>query len=68
MCDSFQQKDKEIFARGHEQWQVMVRKTRKHLFLENWIEDTRDKMWVITDEGRRAATPNKGAQDFETPD
>ena len=42
-------------GRGGERWRVMVRRARKHLVAEGWIEDGRGPVWRITDTGRRAA-------------
>jgi len=42
-------------ARGTERWQIMVRRSRKSLAAEGWIEDRSGPVWRITDAGRRAA-------------
>lgn len=55
MKGKFQAKDNETLSRGRERWRVMVRRARKHLVQEGWLEDTRGKMWIITETGRRAA-------------
>jgi len=47
--------DRERMARGQERWQVMIRRARKHLVTEGWIEADTGKVWRITDAGRRAA-------------
>jgi len=55
MKGMFQTKDFETLSRGRERWRVMVRRTRKHLIQEGWLEDTKGKMWKITESGRKAA-------------
>lgn len=47
-------------ARGRERWRVMVRRARKPLIAEGWIEDGSGKLWRITDAGRRAAEQPSG--------
>ena len=39
MADCFQAADEETMARGQTRWQVMIRRARKHLVEEGWIED-----------------------------
>jgi hypothetical protein len=51
----FQTKDYETLSRERERWRVMIRRTRRHLIQEGWLEDTKGKMWIITEAGRRAA-------------
>jgi hypothetical protein len=55
MKDTFQAKDNEMLSRGRERWRVMVRRARKHLVQEGWLEDTKGKMWIVTEAGRHAA-------------
>jgi hypothetical protein len=55
MAASLQPGDREAMARGSERWQVMVRRSRKALVAEGWIEDQTGPVWRITDAGRRAA-------------
>jgi hypothetical protein len=55
MKGKFQANDNEMLSRGRERWRVMVRRARKHLVQEGWLEDTRGKAWIITEAGRRAA-------------
>ena len=38
-----------------ERWKVMIRRTRKPLIAEGWIDDVPGTTWRITDLGRRAA-------------
>src|SRR5439155_18851781 len=42
-------------GRSGERWRVMVRRARKHLAAEGWIENGRGPVWRITETGRRAA-------------
>lgn len=55
MSAMLQPGDREPLGRGSERWQVMIRRARKHLVHEGWIEDRSGKTWRITDAGRRAA-------------
>ncbi len=55
MGATLQPGDREPLGRGTERWQVMIRRARKHLAHEGWIEDRSGKAWRITDAGRRAA-------------
>jgi hypothetical protein len=57
--------DREPLGRGTVRWQVMIRRARKHLSAEGWIEGKPGGAWRITDAGRRAAAkpispPDKG--------
>jgi len=47
--------DRATTRRGAERWRVMVRRARRHLASEGWIENGRGPIWRITDAGRRAA-------------
>jgi len=47
--------DRAPVGRGGERWRVMVRRARKHLAAEGWIENGRGPVWRITEAGRRAA-------------
>jgi hypothetical protein len=55
MAESLQAGDREVMARGSERWQIMVRRSRKALVAEGWIENLTGPVWRITDPGRRAA-------------
>jgi len=55
MAASLQPGDHEAMAGGAERWQMMVRRSRKSLVAEGWIEDQDGPVWRITDAGRRAA-------------
>jgi Mrr N-terminal domain len=55
MAESLQAGDRVAMARGSERWQIMVRRSRKALVAEGWIEDQSGPVWRITDAGRRAA-------------
>ena len=56
MREALQPADRESMARGHQRWQVMIRRARKHLSAEGWIEAGLSPVWRITDAGRRAAS------------
>lgn len=47
--------DKVSMARGRERWKVMVRRARKPLISEGWIENAHGAVWKVTEAGRRAA-------------
>jgi hypothetical protein len=55
MGGALQAGDRATRANGRERWRAMVRKARKPLLTEGWIEDGTGKVWKITDKGRRAA-------------
>jgi len=43
-------------ALGMERWRIMIKRARRHLVAEEWIEDRKGATWKITDSGRRAST------------
>lgn len=45
---------------GRERWKVMIRRARKPLRVEGWIEDGVSTKWRVTEEGRKTA--NRTAQ------
>jgi len=47
--------DVRTMARGRPRWKMMIRRARKHLVHEGFIEDATGKVWRITPAGRRAA-------------
>lgn len=55
MSARLQPEDREPLGRGSHRWQVMIRRARKHLADEGWIESGPSATWRITDAGRRAA-------------
>lgn len=55
MGASLQAGDRLTTVRGAERWQVMIRRARKPLIAEGWIEIGTGKIWRITPGGRRAA-------------
>ena len=55
MKRTFQAKDFEMLSGDKERWRIMVRRTRRCLTQEGWLEDSKGKMWIITEAGRRAA-------------
>lgn len=52
---TFQPGDRAGTARGRERWRLMIRKARRSLVSEGWIEGGVGPMWKITDAGRKAA-------------
>ena len=46
--------DLELNARGKARWKLMVRRARKPMIKEKFIEDGGGKNWIMTDAGRRA--------------
>ena len=55
MSASLQAADRDIMAGSRERWRVMVKRARRPLIAEGWIEDRAGSAWRITDAGRRAA-------------
>ena len=53
--------DRVDMAHGRQRWQVMIRRSRKHLVAEGWIQDASGRLWRITEAGRRAAEKPIGA-------
>jgi hypothetical protein len=47
--------DQRPLSSGRERWRVMVRRARKPLIGEGWIEPKSGKVWRITEAGRKAA-------------
>jgi hypothetical protein len=65
LSGSLQPGDRVILAGGRERWRVMVRRSRKALVAEGWIEEGPGPLWRITDAGRRAAeTPITESRDI----
>ena len=54
--DTVQPGDDEPLARGQARWQVMIRRARKPMVAEGWLEPGVGPTWRITDSGRRSAT------------
>jgi hypothetical protein len=46
--------DRRPMAGGRQRWQVMIRRARKPLKSEGWIEKS-GRLWVVTDAGRKVA-------------
>jgi len=42
-------------SHGIEKWRIMIKRARRHLAAEGWIEDRKGATWKLTDSGRRAA-------------
>ena len=40
---------------NRERWQVMIRRARKHMVKEGWLESRSSKLWEITAAGRQVA-------------
>lgn len=55
MAPSLQPGDRAAASRGRQRWQVMLRRARKLLTAEGWIEDAGGKLWRVTEAGRKAA-------------
>jgi hypothetical protein len=55
MADRLTAAEREPMSAGRERWQVMIRRARKHLAAEGWIEPGTSAEWRITADGRRAA-------------
>ena len=53
--EMLQPSDRVEMSHGRQRWQVMIRRARKHLVTEGWIEDGSGRIWRITESGRRAA-------------
>jgi hypothetical protein len=47
--------DSEPMARGLARWQLMIRRARKHMIAEKWIDGKAVVGWKITEAGRKAA-------------
>ncbi len=60
MSATLQSSDRDAMARGRERWRVMVRRARRHLVAEGWIEGRAGPAWRITDTGRQAAEKQIG--------
>ena len=53
--DFLQEADRSQMSGSRDRWKVMIRRARKPLRAEGWIEDEKSKKWRVTDEGRKAA-------------
>jgi hypothetical protein len=47
--------DRRLMSGGRERWKVMIRRARKPLKTEGWIQEGAGNTWKITAAGRRAA-------------
>lgn len=47
--------DRLLMSGGRQRWKVMIRRARKPLRAEGWIQESPGKAWKITAAGRRAA-------------
>ena len=54
MRDTLQPSDHDPMARGQVRWQVMIRRARKHLVSEGWLDKGRGSLWTTSDAGRQA--------------
>jgi hypothetical protein len=52
---TFQPGDRAGMARGRERWRLMIRKARRSLVSEGWVEGGVGPIWKITDAGRKTA-------------
>jgi hypothetical protein len=57
----FKEGDLRPDAKGTVRWQVMVRRARRAMVQEGWIEAKPSNRWHLTEEGKRAATGNKAS-------
>ena len=55
MRGRFNERDMDIMQRGQYRWQLKIRRSRKHLIEEGWLEDNSHTRWIITESGRQAA-------------
>lgn len=55
MKQQFQPGDLDPMSHGRSRWQVMIRRTHRHLVKEGWLESRVGKTWKITTAGRQAA-------------
>ncbi len=46
-------------GKGRPHWQVMVKRARRPMVKEGWIEAKPSNRWLLTEEGQRAAISNK---------
>ncbi len=56
MKPDFKPGDTGPLSRGKQRWQAMVRRARKSLITEGWLEPDGGKLWRITAAGRKAAS------------
>ena len=61
MQDKFKPGDLVTNTRGIPRWQVMVRRSRKPMRAEGFLEDNVSPLWEITAAGRRAAKKGAGS-------
>ena len=54
--------DRVPMSGGRTRWKVMIRRARKHLRSEGWIDDEVSTIWRITPAGRKAAELDKPAR------
>ena len=55
MKQKFQPGDHDPMSHGRNRWQVMIKRTHRHLVKEGWLESRVGKTWKITTTGRQAA-------------
>jgi hypothetical protein len=55
MRGNFKAGDLDIMQRGPHRWQIMIRRSKKHLVEEGWLEDNSHTRWIVTESGRQAA-------------
>ena len=56
MKADFKPGDGDLLGRAEKRWQVMIRRSRRRLVAEGWLEPGSAKMWRITSAGRKAAS------------
>ena len=55
MASTFRRGDRDVLARGQTRWQRMIRRARKQLIAEGWLEESSGEVWRITAAGRQSA-------------
>ncbi len=60
MEGNMQPGDLDVMARGEKRWQRMIRRARKPLVAEGWLEEGPGPIWRITAAGRGAAKKLRG--------
>lgn len=58
MKKSFLPGDSDKMSHNRYRWQLMIRRARKHLIHEGWLEPSNSRKWQITPEGEIAAKAN----------
>ncbi|MGH9896194.1 MAG: hypothetical protein ACREA0_30220, partial [bacterium] len=59
---SFKPGDVLVGRNGRARWQTMVKRARKAMVHEKWLEPRPLKLWRLTEEGRRAAADDRNSR------